>query len=249
MGRTCGLGLVALDVLLEVVVDLLLVALVAHVDEVEHDQAADVAQAQLAGDFLHRLEVGLEDGLVLVLAALVAAGVDVDGDERLGLVDDEVAAARQPDLAAHGGVDLLVDVEPFEDGDGLGVVADLALRALGDHADELLHAVGRVEVVDDDAVHLVGEEVAHGALDQVGLGQEELGRAGGLELAGDALPLLEQDVQVAHEEAGLLAFAHGADDDAHALGQVRSRRGCGAGAGVPSGPRSCARCRSGRSRA
>ena len=27
-------------------------------------------------------------------------------------------------------------------------------------------------------------------------------------------------MQVAHEEAGLLAFAHGADDDAHAVGQV-----------------------------
>ena len=50
-----------------------------------------------------------------VLGALVAAGVHVDGDERLGFIDDDVAAARQPDLAVKGVVDLLLDAEALED--------------------------------------------------------------------------------------------------------------------------------------
>ena len=37
---------------------------VLHVDEVDDDDAAQVAQAQLARDRLRRFEVGLEDGVV-----------------------------------------------------------------------------------------------------------------------------------------------------------------------------------------
>jgi hypothetical protein len=190
MGRICVRALSRLTWSLKKVEHLLLVALVAHVDEVEHDQAADVAQPQLPRDFLRRFEIGLEDRLVLVLAALVAAGVHVDGHERLGLVDDEITAARQPDLAAQRGVDLLVDVEPLEDRHGFGVVLDLALRPLRNDADQFLHPVGRVDVVHDDAVDLVGEEVAHGPLDQVRLGQQQLGRAGGFQIAGDAASIV-----------------------------------------------------------
>ena len=55
------------------------VALEHHVDEVDDDDAADVAQPQLADDLLGRLEVVLGDGL-LEVAALAGelAGVDVD---------------------------------------------------------------------------------------------------------------------------------------------------------------------------
>jgi hypothetical protein len=44
----------------EAVLDFALVLLRLHVDEVHHDQAAQVAQPQLAGDFLGRLQVGAE---------------------------------------------------------------------------------------------------------------------------------------------------------------------------------------------
>ena len=68
------------------------------------------------------------------LAALVAAGIDVDGDERLGLVDDDVTAARQPDLAVKGVVDLLLHAVPLEDRRRLGVMLDAALGPARDAA-------------------------------------------------------------------------------------------------------------------
>ena len=37
---------------------------VLHVDEVDDDEAGHVAQAQLAGDLVRRLEVGVERGLL-----------------------------------------------------------------------------------------------------------------------------------------------------------------------------------------
>jgi hypothetical protein len=39
---------------------------IVHVDEVDDDDAAEIAQAQLARDGLRGLEVGLEDGVVEV---------------------------------------------------------------------------------------------------------------------------------------------------------------------------------------
>jgi hypothetical protein len=68
-----------------------------HVDEVEDDDAAQVAQPQLARDRLRGFEVGLEDRVVEVARADEATGVDVDRRQRLGLVDYEVAARLQVD--------------------------------------------------------------------------------------------------------------------------------------------------------
>src|SRR5262249_8570481 len=101
--------------LLEGVVDLLPVGGLFHVDEVDDDDAADVAQPELVDDLLRRLEVRLENGLFLVLLADVAAGVDVDRGERLGLVEDEVATRLEPDPALEGARELRLDAVLVED--------------------------------------------------------------------------------------------------------------------------------------
>ena len=51
-------GAVVAHRILDLVLDLALVARLLHVDEVDHDQAGEVAQAHLAGDLLGRLDVG-----------------------------------------------------------------------------------------------------------------------------------------------------------------------------------------------
>ena len=50
-----------------------------------------------------------------LLLADEAAGVDVDRDQRLGLVDDEVAARLEPDLALERVLDLRLDAESLEE--------------------------------------------------------------------------------------------------------------------------------------
>ena len=92
------------------------VGLEHHVDEVDDDDAADVAQPELADDLLGGLEVVLGDGLLEVAAgAGELAGVDVDDGHRLGAVDDQRAARGQPDLAVQALGDLLVDAVRRED--------------------------------------------------------------------------------------------------------------------------------------
>ena len=64
-----------------------------HVDEVDHDDAADIAQSQLPDCLLGRLKVVLGNGLLQVAArAGELAGVDVDDRHGLGAVDHQRAA-------------------------------------------------------------------------------------------------------------------------------------------------------------
>jgi hypothetical protein len=87
---------VVLQAILEFLFNRAVVAVFLHVDEVDNDQAREVAQAKLAGDFLGGLQVGLQRRVLDGVFACRLARVDVDGDKRLGLVDDDVAAGLQP---------------------------------------------------------------------------------------------------------------------------------------------------------
>ncbi len=60
-----------------------------HVNEVNHDKAGQVAQAQLAADFAGGFQVGLARGFLDGVFAGGAAGVHVNRDQGFGLVDDE----------------------------------------------------------------------------------------------------------------------------------------------------------------
>ncbi|MCY1372606.1 hypothetical protein D9M69_598250 [compost metagenome] len=99
-----------------------------HVDEVDDDDPAQVAQAQLPRNGLRGLQVGLEDGVVEVARTDEAAGVHVDGGQRLGLVDHEVAARFQVDTPAQRLRDFLVHRIQVEDRPLALVVLQLARR-------------------------------------------------------------------------------------------------------------------------
>src|SRR5699024_7758798 len=86
------LGAVPAEALEEAPHDEVAVGLEHHVDEVDDDDAADVAQPQLTHDLLGGLEVVLRHRLLEVApGAGELAGVDVDDGHRLGAVDDEGA--------------------------------------------------------------------------------------------------------------------------------------------------------------
>ena len=99
-----GLGAILVELLAQRLEHGVAVARAGHVDEVDDDDAADVAQPQLAHDLLGRFQVRLRDR-VLEAGPLAAtgegAGVDVHHGHRLGVVDDQVAAARQVHPAAE----------------------------------------------------------------------------------------------------------------------------------------------------
>ena len=176
----------------------------------------------MARDFVGGFQVGLQNRLFDVAAAFVSAGVYVDGDERLGFVDHDVAAAFQPDLAMKGVVDLFLHAEGLEDRRGAVVKLDAVARAPRNLADHLVHPLDRRLIVADHFVDFVGEEIAHRALDQIRLFEDAAGRGLVLDRLLDLRPLLDEEAQIAHEITGALAFADGADDDAHAFRDLQA---------------------------
>ncbi len=98
--------------------DLVPVASVFHIDQVEHDDPAEVAKAYLACDLIDRLEVRLRDRIFEAGVALAdeLAGVHVDGDESFGLVDDEISAGFEPNAGLKCLLDLFLNAVCIEDG-------------------------------------------------------------------------------------------------------------------------------------
>src|SRR5215469_4839604 len=75
------------------------VRLVAHVDEVDDDDAAEVPQPQLPRDAHGRFQVGAEDRLLEIAVPDVGARIHIDGGHRLGLIEHQVPAGFERYLA------------------------------------------------------------------------------------------------------------------------------------------------------
>jgi hypothetical protein len=147
-------GAVGCERLLELREHGVAVRIVIHVDEVDDDDPAEIAQAQLPRDDLRGLEVRLEDRVVEAAARDEAAGVHVDGRQRLGLVDDEIAAALQRDAAREGALDLVLDAVEVEQRAIAGVVLDAVRDGQCVVEREGLHALVGLARVDDDHLRL-----------------------------------------------------------------------------------------------
>ena len=89
--------------------------LVRHIDEVDNDDPAQVAQAQLPGQRGGSLEVGPEYGLIHIASTQERAGVHIDHGHRFSLVDDQVAATVQVHPMAEGALQFLLSPEPVKE--------------------------------------------------------------------------------------------------------------------------------------
>ena len=108
----------------EVLQQLQLIPAGIHIDEIDDDHAADVAQLQLAGDLDGRLTIGPQHGLPCIGRPGEGARVHVNDGESLRRFDDHVPAGRQVDPRLQGVTDGGVDLE---------VLQQLARLAVGLH--------------------------------------------------------------------------------------------------------------------
>ena len=123
-------GLVSLEGLLQDLLHLAAVLIVAHIDEVDDEEAADVPKSDLSGHHLRRFDVRLEGHLVLILLSPGLAGVDVNGGEGFRRVDDDAAAALQGHVMAGDELKLPLKAEVAEDRH-LAVIRRYALHDVG----------------------------------------------------------------------------------------------------------------------
>ncbi len=215
-------GAIVLEAVLELLLDEAVVLGLVHVDEVDDDQAGQVAQAQLARGFLGGLEVRLQRGRLDVALARGLARVDVDGDQGLGLVDHQVAARpqgrdRRIDLG-EAVLDLVLDEQRRGPAVGLNL---LGLRG-HQHAHELAGLAEALFALDHHAVHVLVVHVADGPLHEV-LFLVDQRRGDRLQgQVADVLPEPQQVLVVALD-LGLGALGAGrAHDQAHAVGHLQA---------------------------
>ena len=178
------------------VFNLALIALVFHVDEVDDDQPAKVAQAQLARNFLGRFEVRLEGGFFDVGTASRAAGVDVDRHQRFRVINDDGAARRQVDLARVRRFDLVFDLEAGKQRHVVAVALDSIDRCRHDMRHELACLFVNVVGVDQDFANVRLEIVADRSNDQAAFLVDQEGALLLVGRAFDGLPELHQVVQI-----------------------------------------------------
>ena len=90
------------------------VARFLHVDEIYDDQPRQVAQPELAGDFLRRFDIGAERGFLDIAFARRAARVHVDRDQGFRRLDHDVAARLELHVGAVNRVQLAFDLVAVE---------------------------------------------------------------------------------------------------------------------------------------
>ena len=208
-------GAVVLERLLHPALDGAVVAVLLHVDEVDHDEAGQIAQAKLAGDFVSRFHVGANSRVFDVVLAGRTPGIYVDGDQRFGLVDDDVAARLQGHHVREHGIELLLDAELGKDRLRLTPGLDVLGMARHEQAHEVLGLAMAFLASDQYLFHVLVVEVADGALDQRAFLIDQR-RGGGLEgQFANGLPHAQEIFEVALDLGLGAACASGTQDDAH----------------------------------
>ena len=143
------------------VFDIALVLRRCHIDEIDDNQTADVAQAQLPGDFVCGLEIGIQRGGFDVAAFGGTRRVDIDRDQCLGVIDDDGTARGQRDRMRKRRFNLTFDLVAREQRHRvIVVVLELAQVVRHDPFHELLGLFVDGQVVDEDFADVIGEVIA-----------------------------------------------------------------------------------------
>ena len=202
-----------------------LVANRGHVDKVDNDQAAEVAQTQLTGNLICRFEVGVERRLFNVAAAGCASGVDVDGGQRFGAVDNNRAAGRQTHFTLEGGFDLRLNLVVAEQRDFTGVELNFAAEIrTAQRGDMLASQLQHFRVINQDFANVLAQIVTESANDNVALlVNQEWSRAA---LCGflNRFPVFQAEAEIPLQRFGRFANACGTHDKTHAVRQFEARQ-------------------------
>ena len=220
-GAKLHAGTVLAQGIAQAVFHILAVAGLFHVDEVDHDQATQVAQAHLAGHFISGFQIGAGGGFFDVAALDGAGRVHVNRHQGFGVVDHNGAAGRQLHGTCVGRLNLVFDLEAAEQRRIIAVALYARSVLRHDVGHELLGLLVNFIGVDQDVADVIVEIVADGADHQARFLVNQEGTLACLGGAVNGGPQLQQVVQVPLQLRRCAANACGARDDGHTLGVLQ----------------------------
>src|SRR5271156_5293142 len=153
----------------------LAVAALFHVNEVNDDDAAQIAQPHLTHDFLASFQVRPDDGVFQPVRALADefSGVDVNRHQRFGVIDHDVAAGLQPNFRAQALVNFLLDAELFEYWSFLGVQLHAAHQLRLEAAHEIHHLGVLLFSIHPDRAEIRRDVIAQNAFHQIQIAMQQ----------------------------------------------------------------------------
>ena len=215
-------GTVAAHGFLEPTLNLPPVPRFIHIDEVDHHQTGEITQAQLPRDFFGGFEVGRQRRLFDRTLAGRLARIDVDRDQRLGLVQHQIAAGLERHHRVEQRIKLLLGLVALEQRRAfiLELLNPLGVRR-GQGLHEALGVLVAVFTLYQHFFHIAGIHVADRPLHHVGFFVDQR-RSHGVERGlADPVPGPAQ-VFVVALDFGLGPLAPGrADDDRNILRQIQ----------------------------
>ncbi|MNS62110.1 hypothetical protein D3C72_951590 [compost metagenome] len=191
---------------------LVAIARVIHGDEVDHDDAADVAQAELAGHLDGGLHVGAQHRVRQGAALGETARVHVDDGQGLGVLDDEIAARRQPNLGRNSGLQFFANAITVQNRLGPAVVTDVADELRHPASQDFTRLLRAPGGVDHDLADVGGRGVAQHPVDQVAVAVKQRRRVNDLHLVQDVRPNVDELFDVLAQVLLGPADGLGADD-------------------------------------
>ena len=214
-------GAVVLQRLLEAALHLPVVAVLFHVDEIDHDQTGHIAQTQLPGDFARGFHVGGQRRLLDPMFLGGSARVDIDRDQRLGRVDHDIAAGLQlHDRLVHRGK-LVFHAMALEQWDRVRILLHLARMARHQQFHEGFGGFVAFVPFDQHLVDLAIIDIADGTFDQRAVAVDQR-RCGAAQRAfADLVPQARQIIEVALDFRLGAGKTGGPHDAAHGAGQVQ----------------------------
>ena len=211
------LGAVAFHQFPYIVVQLLLVVLGIHIDEIDDDDSSDVPQPQLVYQLIRCQHVELVGVLLLVLVNLLAAGIDINGEQCFGLVDDEIPTMLETDRSAEPRLHLTSDVEMVENRlralikfDNLGALGSDKFQIMTDFVVDVL-------VIDLDGREIRAEHIADDAKRAAHLLADEAHGFALLQALDRLVPALQQQAQLIVEFGCTFVLRYRTNDNPEAL--------------------------------
>ena len=213
-------GAVGLELVFQALFDGKIVATLIHVDEIDDDETRQIAQADLPGDLFGGFEIGLERRFLDRAFLGGAARVHIDGHQRLGDADDDVAARFELNGRVEHVGQIALDLVARKQRRGVGIGFHVLGVGRHDHLHEVLGVAIACLAFDQNLVDLAGVEIADGTVDQIALFIDRRGRDGFQRQVADLFPL-PLEIFVIALDLGLGALAaRGADDQARALRHI-----------------------------
>ena len=170
------------------------IAALFHVDQIEHDDAAEIAQANLARNLFDGFHVRAGDRVFETRGAAPDefAGVHVDRHQRFGLIDHQITAGFQPDARLNRFINLDLHSKCFQD----WLVARVELDALDQARLHPIHKLDDALVlvfrIDANGGEVFRELIAQNSLHQIQITMDQRRRLSLLGVFANVLPRAQQ---------------------------------------------------------